>query len=280
MVGSSPLTRGKQRPGIRSRPVHGLIPAHAGKTARWPAPSAPPRAHPRSRGENWVRRNGDLTMTGSSPLTRGKRRLSLLHATVRGLIPAHAGKTASARALAAASRAHPRSRGENFGPSPKALRLPGSSPLTRGKLCRADQIANSGGLIPAHAGKTSSASSAREARRAHPRSRGENRQRVEGADATAGSSPLTRGKLGRPASSMSSIGLIPAHAGKTQQSHLSMASARAHPRSRGENPYAASNDQDPKGSSPLTRGKLLAAVFHERRPRLIPAHAGKTGDGR
>ena len=50
----------------------------------------------------------------------------------------------------------------------------------------------------------------------------------------------------------------------------------AHPRSRGENPYTASPEQDPKGSSPLTRGKLRAALDSEPHSGLIPAHAGKT----
>ena len=51
-AGSSPLTRGKQRPQPHARQTGRLIPAHAGKThpARIPRPRAP--AHPRSRGEN------------------------------------------------------------------------------------------------------------------------------------------------------------------------------------------------------------------------------------
>ncbi len=51
---------------------------------------------------------------------------------------------------------------------------------------------------------------------------------------------------------------------------------RAHPRSRGENEALAASDATDKGSSPLTRGKLLdlGHVGHGR--RLIPAHAGKT----
>ena len=52
-------------------------------------------------------------------------------------------------------------------------------------------------------------------------------------------------------------GLIPAWAGKTRTATQSQPSIPAHPRVGGENPYAASNDQDPKGSSPRGRGKLL-----------------------
>ena len=73
MRGSSPLTRGKpctyRSPAFRSR----LIPAHAGKTSTYSHTRAHPRAHPRSRGENLSRIRASSSVTGSSPLTRGKR---------------------------------------------------------------------------------------------------------------------------------------------------------------------------------------------------------------
>ena len=54
-AGSSPLTRGKQRPGKRPSIVWRLIPAHAGKTVSLVAVIEPMGAHPRSRGENTSR---------------------------------------------------------------------------------------------------------------------------------------------------------------------------------------------------------------------------------
>ena len=91
--GSSPLTRGKQGVGLIGDGLDGLIPAHAGKTARcrWAHLARP--AHPRSRGENstGVARGG--RPRGSSPLTRGKPRPEARPALDAGLIPAHAGKT-------------------------------------------------------------------------------------------------------------------------------------------------------------------------------------------
>ena len=50
----------------------------------------------------------------------------------------------------------------------------------------------------------------------------------------------------------------------------------AHPRSRGENGRVHAGSGPRAGSSPLTRGKLMFTVRDPRRPRLIPAHAGKT----
>ena len=70
--GSSPLTRGKfVTPGSIARNP-GLIPAHAGKMARWRSPRLRWRAHPRPRGENRVYKRSAPTGPGSSPLTRGK----------------------------------------------------------------------------------------------------------------------------------------------------------------------------------------------------------------
>ena len=50
--GSSPLTRGKLVPVLDEDAVAGLIPAHAGKTARPGRRGVAVGAHPRSRGEN------------------------------------------------------------------------------------------------------------------------------------------------------------------------------------------------------------------------------------
>ena len=74
-TGSSPLTRGKRCLEGLAVDRRRLIPAHAGKTllAR---PNAPePTAHPRSRGENSSLVATPTSAAGSSPLTRGKRRL-------------------------------------------------------------------------------------------------------------------------------------------------------------------------------------------------------------
>ena len=50
----------------------------------------------------------------------------------------------------------------------------------------------------------------------------------------------------------------------------------AHPRSRGENTLRDAYSKGIKGSSPLTRGKLLRAINSAIDWGLIPAHAGKT----
>ena len=93
VMGSSPLTRGKHRERWHRRARQGLIPTHAGKTARLLKAGGDRGAHPHSRGENWSIASHARARSGSSPLTRGK----LLgvrddHGEAR-LIPTHAGKT-------------------------------------------------------------------------------------------------------------------------------------------------------------------------------------------
>ena len=91
--GSSPLTRGKPGESSWSISPPGLIPAHAGKTCRQGAGFIVNRAHPRSRGENFISILDYYLLLGSSPLTRGKPlRRSGSNRPTR-LIPAHAGKT-------------------------------------------------------------------------------------------------------------------------------------------------------------------------------------------
>ena len=193
----------------------GLIPAHAGKTAR--SRSRCPRiaAHPRSRGENLEPPPPSSGHSGSSPLTRGKQDDRDAVSRREGLIPAHAGKTRLPIRRGHTSRAHPRSRGENLNLSVEGVEIGGSSPLTRGKRIGCLRSHGQGRLIPAHAGKTPPWAASPSPPRAHPRSRGENSLKPPMRVAWRGSSPLTRGKPVDDRFHGGRRGLIPAHAGKT-----------------------------------------------------------------
>ena len=70
-----------------------LIPAHAGSTRVRTTSSTGRRAHPRSRGEHSMIRLPAQSGYGSSPLTRGARRLVFGEDSPDRLIPAHAGST-------------------------------------------------------------------------------------------------------------------------------------------------------------------------------------------
>ena len=250
---------------LKPKPVlRRLIPAHAGKTAPSASTAGSSSAHPRSRGENLRLAEEGMDVLGSSPLTRGKRH-HLRRLTLPGrLIPAHAGKTRSMRARRRPRAAHPRSRGENIQPEAILERLTGSSPLTRGKRSHGHDLQSRGRLIPAHAGKTACAVPGTCAPRAHPRSRGENRVPRAFDDFEGGSSPLTRGKLRISHFSAASIGLIPAHAGKTTLIRGWTTLLTAHPRSRGENYVDVVPSMKGFGSSPLTRGKRQSQTCHKK----------------
>ena len=193
--GSSPLTRGKRQ--LRLRKVNHVL------------------AHPRSRGENPRGGRASLPAAGSSPLTRGKRGLHLQPHDSGRLIPAHAGKTPRGPTRHLCAWAHPRSRGENAQCGEHVHGEAGSSPLTRGKRPPARRGHGARRLIPAHAGKTWWRRACWRPVPAHPRSRGENPRGCRTRRRCPGSSPLTRGKLERPAGSPRPHRLIPAHAGKT-----------------------------------------------------------------
>ena len=154
------------------------------------------------------------------------------------------------------------------------------SPLTRGKLTLTHSLPLPHWLIPAHAGKTTNARPANQSPPAHPRSRGENRSSSARVSVTGGSSPLTRGKRKHRVEHRLHGGLIPAHAGKTQDQPRRTPQTSAHPRSRGENRVAVYSITATGGSSPLTRGKLGIALDVDPMSGLIPAHAGKTAVSR
>ena len=231
----SPLTRGKHPAWILRVIASRLIPAHAGKTMSETMITVPSWAHPRSRGENGAPGDEADVEKGSSPLTRGKPPPGQRRPHGRGLIPAHAGKTCRDPSRRPIHRAHPRSRGENAIARGARKRCGGSSPLTRGKRVNPRETRASGRLIPAHAGKTWVACAYDRGTSAHPRSRGENLINAHMRRCDHGSSPLTRGKLADQGLSLDGLGLIPAHAGKTNRGRQGSLLAGAHPRSRGEN---------------------------------------------
>ena len=172
--------------------------------------------------------------------------------------------------------AHPRSRGENSWFISCVVTFWGSSPLTRGKLCRGNGPRSSRRLIPAHAGKTILTVAGAIFAQAHPRSRGENELPVVSSHAPGGLIPAHAGKTVVGGIAAAFGGLIPAHAGKTSRERAAICSFQAHPRSRGENGPPRQPPPDMWGSSPLTRGKHGGLHVLHGRPGLIPAHAGKT----
>ena len=166
--------RGKRRQRTHRPRQTGLIPAYAGKTGRCPSASPQRGAHPRVCGENYSSYATALDKGGSSPRMRGKPRLRARLCRSSGLIPAYAGKTASADPDLAAVGAHPRVCGENVIAFASWVFTAGSSPRMRGKPPQSPPLQMHSRLIPAYAGKTRMSWKRISSATAHPRVCGEN----------------------------------------------------------------------------------------------------------
>ena len=232
-------------------------------------------AHPRSRGEHCQPCRAGERPLGSSPLARGTPAHVANPGVAIRLIPARAGNTPDYPEPSNQPAAHPRSRGEHFSQLTSKSDAGGSSPLARGTPSITDGVTTTSRLIPARAGNTitppppSSLS-------AHPRSRGEHRNRVLLLSCQGGSSPLARGTHIQAVPLATVFRLIPARAGNTVRAGKCGRLAPAHPRSRGEHYYSPITYTWPDGSSPLARGTRCRGIPRYRGSRLIPARAGNT----
>ena len=198
-MGSSPHARGKPDQSGIYRAGSRLIPACAGKTAASENSFTRAAAHPRMRGENTRNTYRRPGTRGSSPHARGKPQATKSAHDHGRLIPACAGKTTAPTARATTRAAHPRMRGENTRNTYRRPGTRGSSPHARGK--RSDVRGRDCGrrLIPACAGKTSTAFIVHCSIKAHPRMRGENGAWDKRHSRGLGSSPHARGKRVYPA---------------------------------------------------------------------------------
>ena len=192
--GSSPRGRGKPASALEITVLLRLIPARAGKTASRSYRGRSSWAHPRAGGENFATLACAGVSGGSSPRGRGKRGQTYCRASMLGLIPARAGKTAGRLYTSQTRRAHPRAGGENRARGILNAGMSGSSPRGRGKQPARSEGSGGRRLIPARAGKTWRALCLARSLRAHPRAGGENLQALLNSGLFAGSSPRGRGK--------------------------------------------------------------------------------------
>ena len=196
------------------------------------------------------------TLTGSSPLARGTRRIRPpMHPHLR-IIPARAGFTMSWKVSALVIGDHPRSRGVYPWMRTASSRRSGSSPLARGLRVWLAQMGTHSWIIPARAGFTLTGSAGSPRSRDHPRSRGVYVIR----------NALEKGEQW----------IIPARAGFTRSSSACRHQRSDHPRSRGVYLLVPSHSLALNGSSPLARGLRNAISIMNPYFRIIPARAGFT----
>ena len=232
--------------------------------------------HPRSRGVYTVPDIKKRLMDGSSPLARGLLYAALEDENGRGIIPARAGFTVIHEAHRDAVQDHPRSRGVYMLEVARTGGGQGSSPLARGLRWVNVERPVTGRIIPARAGFTRGTRATVSSRRDHPRSRGVyswgSRLPLE----TPGSSPLARGLLEHEISLVQLWRIIPARAGFTATTQITMQAVADHPRSRGVYWLASTSTSIRPGSSPLARGLHPSKTKFFLGARIIPARAGFT----
>ena len=216
------------------------------------------------------------SITGRSPLTRGRLHRSGVTAAGGGSIPAHAGQTSINLRMSCPPWVDPRSRGADVSPSMYPCRMAGRSPLTRGRHKGTDYACVGTRSIPAHAGQTCGPAGIVFTARVDPRSRGADSGGPSPGSGRSGRSPLTRGRLLCPDRLPPGHGSIPAHAGQTTDHWGKRGMMGVDPRSRGADATTTRAATPWAGRSPLTRGRRTPRPTRARRRGSIPAHAGQT----
>ena len=219
-------------------------------------PASGARDHPRIRGEHSCFGPAAKPSVGSSPHTRGALSGGMGAVGSLRIIPAYAGSTPPSGAPCARRLDHPRIRGEHD-----------HAGVQREKR---------GWIIPAYAGSTNRVSGRGYVCADHPRIRGEHPNVHSKTLGLSGSSPHTRGALGAARAAAGVSGIIPAYAGSTEGGASTNEGAGDHPRIRGEHVQMNRAIADGSGSSPHTRGALVAPHRRHGRGRIIPAYAGST----
>ena len=174
--------------------------------------------------------------TPSPPHARGRPLRAGRRAGFRGITPACAGKTPTAKIGRPRTPDHPRMRGEDATIGSSAFDSLGSPPHARGRRVLGAWPCQPPGITPACAGKTQAPQ--------------------RGAGPNAGSPPHARGRL-------------PTREGENMTD-------LDHPRMRGEDPTNCANLLRGAGSPPHARGRPADTRWHRGGRRITPACAGKT----
>ena len=257
-------------------PALGIIPAHAGLTAYSISFAHCARDHSRVCGAH---SGSGLYLThfgGSSPRMRGSRIVAPYFPHSEGIIPAHAGLTNLVGSTVSTSGDHPRACGAHSGVVRRSDSQKGSSPRMRGSPSSWRNISPSPGIIPAHAGLTSSGCTAYRASRDHPRACGAHDTDTITNRPLQGSSPRMRSSRRTDILIARDLGIIPAHAELTPGDGADEGSRGDHPRACGAHLVGCMACPLSMGSSPRMRGSPFGSSVGSAVGGIIPAHAGLT----
>ena len=192
----------------------GITPAHAGKRGCKSVLLQADGDHPRACGEKGLKYIDFSCSSGSPPRMRGKEGQETSIDVVRGITPAHAGKSYNGLVCAACAWDHPRACGEKAKVGRSKWFAAGSPPRMRGKACPGSGQGAGQGITPAHAGKSFFSLPACGLSWDHPRACGEKDDLLSCSGFFRGSPPRMRGKAIQHQMGRTGTGITPAHAGK------------------------------------------------------------------
>ena len=212
--GSSPRVRGEAWVASPACLGVGIIPAGAGRRRRSIRRRSLARDHPRGCGEKAARGPRLGPWRGSSPRVRGEVSSAAALAASAGIIPAGAGRRRGEGPRRPVGWDHPRGCGEKSSSSLASVALGGSSPRVRGEAADRRRASAPRRIIPAGAGRSSSAPIEKLRHRDHPRGCGEKMNAYSSSRRVRGSSPRVRGEAVLVHGVGRGRGIIPAGAGR------------------------------------------------------------------
>ena len=215
-------------------------------------------------------------MYGLSPRGRWKRFVSSTNVLLSGSIPAWAGETSGRQVRREFWAVYPRVGGGNAMSKYHVDKAKGLSPRGRGKLIAIPIKAESIRSIPAWAGETRQHASTRRLQEVYPRVGGGNEIKMAETLYPEGLSPRGRGKRQALRPDRAQKRSIPAWAGETAMTAMTMPAPAVYPRVGGGNARHPAEGFDVEGLSPRGRGKPPLWAQPSGAGGSIPAWAGET----
>ncbi len=236
--GLSPLARGT--PPLRSstRSISRFIPAGAGNSRSILLALFRLAVYPRWRGELCIKTSVKNFAVGLSPLARGTRTRDAPRFVGTRFIPAGAGNSSRAIAIAIVRSVYPRWRGELYINEVNLWKLYGLSPLARGTLFMRGSKSPRRRFIPAGAGNSGESGCVHQWSSVYPRWRGELRRKRMRSPMVIGLSPLARGTPAKADAFTNGHRFIPAGAGNSNRLFVFPIFMTVYPRWRGELLYS------------------------------------------
>ena len=193
-----------------------------------------------------------------------------------GITPAHAGRRQPGVEKHRPGWDHPRACGEKTSIDRRCSSFTGSPPRMRGEVFPASMSCAGRGITPAHAGRRIKHYPYTGLQEDHPRACGEKTVCRACEQQRRGSPPRMRGEAFDGIKKAAEDRITPAHAGRRKSCNGRVVSIEDHPRACGEKPQPKPPPLELEGSPPRMRGEEYLVSPDVAKPRITPAHAGRS----